>query len=240
MSNLYISYVSRDKEFVHALTEAFTEKGIDIIDGKLGLGDSLSNSIRQGLQQSSHVLLILSKSFFNKSWPRFEFEEVDKLDRDFEGPPKLLPVWHDIDQQSVAYFAPEFAQRMGVPSEAGIDEIVFQVAEVIQEPEFEDPLSILEESGQPISKAQQMFQQQKSVPLTTSSNIMQTLRDNMNAYFNMSEIHSLCFDLGIEFEELSGDTRSDKVKALISFMQRHGRLDELIKLVQQQRPHASW
>lgn len=237
MSDVFISYVSRDKEFVQALIDALSQQGVKTTDGRLRLGDSLSGSIREGLKEAPYAVLILSKAFFDKSWPRFEFEEVDKLDSAFEGPTKLLPIWHGIDQQKVSYFAPEFAQRMGVSSEYGMDEIVEQISEVVQTSETGGSPAQTHEEIQS-SAAFQNLPLQKSV--LSNRNILLTLRDNLNTYFSVSELRSLCFDLGIDYENLAGDSKNVKVMELVQMMQRHGRLPELVDLVRQQRPHVSW
>lgn len=237
MSDVFISYVSRDKEFVQALIDALSQQGVKITDGRLRLGDSLSGSIREGLKNAPYAILILSKAFFDKSWPRFEFEEVDKLDSAFEGPTKLLPIWHGIDQQKVSYFAPEFAHRMGVSSEYGMDEIVEQISEVVQTAETGGSAAQTLEGTQS-SAVFQTAPVQKSLP--SNRNSLLTLRDNLNTYFSLSEIRTLCFDLGIDYEDLGGDSKNDKVMNLVQFMQRHGRLQELEDLVRQERPYASW
>lgn len=237
MSKIFISYVARDREFVQDLMAALNHHGLQTIDGRLGLGDSLSASIRKGLQQASHAVLILSKAFFDKSWPRFEFEEVDKLDREFAGNTKLLPIWHDIEQQTIAYFSPELAQRLGVPSRVGIDEIVQEIIEVVKSSELDSSLSQPFEAAQTSSGFSQFVTEKAASP---SRNIVLALRDNLNTYFSESELKSLCFDLGIDYENLGGSTKSGKVLELIQMTQRHGRLSELVDLVRQQRPHASW
>ncbi len=235
MSKLYISYVSRDKEFAQALTDALNQKGIQTIDGRLGLGDSLSVSIRNGLQQASHVVLVLSQGFFDKSWPRFEFEELDKLDRAFEGDTKLLPIWHEIDPQKVSYFAPELAQRMGVSTQMGLDIIVEEIADVVQDSQ---PASLASETVPTQKGYFQDTSAQKSI--ASPQNVLIALRENLNAYYSESELRSLCFDLGIEYEHLGGRSKPEKVLDLIGFMQRRGRLEQLVDLVRQQRPHSSW
>lgn len=235
MSKLYISYVSRDKEFAQALTDALNQKGIQTIDGRLGLGDSLSVSIRNGLQQASHVVLVLSQGFFDKSWPRFEFEELDKLDRAFEGDTKLLPIWHEIDPQKVSYFAPELAQRMGVSTQMGLDIIVEEIVDVVQDSQ---PASLASETVPTQKGYFQDTSAQKSI--ASPQNVLIALRENLNAYYSESELRSLCFDLGIEYEHLGGRSKPEKVLDLIGFMQRRGRLEQLVDLVRQQRPHSSW
>jgi hypothetical protein len=239
MSNLYISYVSRDKEFVQTLTTALNKKGIQTIDGRLGLGDSLSVNIRQGLRQASYVVLVLSPSFFEKSWPRFEFEEVDKLDREFEGGTKLLPIWHEIDPQRVSYFAPELAQRLGVSTARhSLGMIVDEIAEAIEDSPTHGSLSSTFESTQ----TKKGFSPDTLIQKSTASpqNVLIALRENLNAYYSESELRSLCWDLGIEYEDLGGGNKSVRVLELIGMMQRHGRLEQLVDLVRQQRPHSSW
>ncbi|WP_420632013.1 TIR domain-containing protein [Candidatus Leptofilum sp.] len=240
MSSLYISYVSRDKEFAHELESALNTRGIQTVDGRLGLGDSLSTNVRQGLQQATYAVLILSEAFFDKSWPRFEFEELDKLDRDFEGGTKLLPIWHEIDPQRVSYFAPELAQRMGVSTARhSLEMIVDEIADVVEEEEH------LEESGADtaITEAAQFqkgFMPDPIVKQQSFSSPQVALRENLNNYFSETELRVLCFDLGIDYEDLGGRSKAEKVLELIGMMQRHGRLDQLIDIVRQQRPHSSW
>ncbi len=237
MSNLYISYVSRDKEFVQALKDALQRKGIQTIDGRLGLGDSLSVSIRNGLRQATYAVLVLSQGFFEKSWPRFEFEELDKLDRAFEGGTKLLPIWHEIDPQKVSYFAPELAQRMGVSTRMGLDEIVEEIADVVQEAHTDGAASITSETMQTQKGFYQDTPLQKSV--SSPQNVLIALRENLNSFYSESELRSLCLDLGVEYEVLGGRNKPEKVLDLIGFMQRRGRLEQLVDLVRQQRPNSS-
>jgi hypothetical protein len=229
MEDIFFIYVSKDKAFVEALIDALKQQRIEVIDGRLGLGDSLSHKVRQGLQQASYVILILSPAFFEKSWPRFEFEQVDKFDREFEGDTKLVPVWHDIDQQKVAYFAPELAQRLGVSSRVGLAGLVAEISEAVQKPDLGSSTFQTPVDAYPVSK---------SIP--SSQNSMLLLRNNLNNYFSESELRSLCFDLAVDYENLAGSTKNIKIQELITFMQRRGRLSELTELARGLRPHVSW
>jgi len=237
MPKIFVSYVARDREFAQVLMEALSHHGLQTIDGRLGLGDSLSVSIRKGLQQAAYAVLVLSRAFFDKSWPRFEFEEVDKLDREFEGHTKLLPIWHEIDQQSIAYFSPELAQRLGVPSRLGMDDIVQEIVEVVKSSDSGGAPSQSYETAQSTS-AYSSFVTEKAAP--PSRNVTLALRDNLNNYYSEGELRSLCFDLEIDYENLGGSGKSGKVLELIQMTQRHGRLAELVELVRQQRPNATW
>ncbi len=64
------------------------------------------------------------------------------------------------------------------------------------------------------------------------------LRTALSKLFSTGELRTLCFDLGIEYEDLEGAGKSGKALALVQYGQRHGRYDELVYRVQQLRPHA--
>lgn len=60
------------------------------------------------------------------------------------------------------------------------------------------------------------------------------------AVFNQEELKTVCFKLGIEYEDLSGDNRQSKARELIKYLQKHMRIDELKQIVQKTRPKAEW
>ena len=72
----------------------------------------------------------------------------------------------------------------------------------------------------------QVLMSQESNQLTPNR-ILQTLVDN----FSLSDLKLICFQLGIDYEEIAGETKTDKARELILFMQRNGRLSELEKVV---------
>jgi hypothetical protein len=65
------------------------------------------------------------------------------------------------------------------------------------------------------------------------------LRDFITRNFNDSELRDLCFDLGIEYENLGGDNKSAKARELVAYCQRHGRLTELETTCRRLRPNAA-
>lgn len=66
------------------------------------------------------------------------------------------------------------------------------------------------------------------------------IRDLLTTYFNNSELKDLCFRLGLDWDDIAGDTRPEKAQELVLRLQRTGRLPELQTLVQTLRPHAQW
>lgn len=66
------------------------------------------------------------------------------------------------------------------------------------------------------------------------------LRETITDLFNEDEIRTLCFDLGIDFEELQPGGKSAKVRELIALCVRTQRLDALLRSCEQARPETSW
>jgi hypothetical protein len=66
------------------------------------------------------------------------------------------------------------------------------------------------------------------------------LRDALNQFFDEAELRNLCFDLGIEYESLGGDSKRARVLELVQYCERHGRTDDLINYIQRARPNIDW
>ena len=64
-----------------------------------------------------------------------------------------------------------------------------------------------------------------------------TLYQLLDRYFNLGEIEGLCFELGIDDENLRGETKAGKARALVQYVDANSRLDELKKLMRVQRPN---
>ncbi|MCB9419671.1 MAG: hypothetical protein H6667_07695 [Ardenticatenaceae bacterium] len=62
------------------------------------------------------------------------------------------------------------------------------------------------------------------------------LADALEKHFSKNELDDLCFRLGVDDENVPGDTKRDKARGLVKYLDRRGRIEELIKLCQQERP----
>lgn len=65
------------------------------------------------------------------------------------------------------------------------------------------------------------------------------LRQILDEFFSMGELRGLCFDMHIDFEGLAGETKPEKVMALIEFCEHRGRISELETRVYTLRPNTS-
>ncbi len=66
------------------------------------------------------------------------------------------------------------------------------------------------------------------------------LRNLIEAHFNQEELKTLCFDLKIDYDSLSGDNKSAKTRELIQLCQREKRIDELLQYCRTTRPNVEW
>jgi hypothetical protein len=66
------------------------------------------------------------------------------------------------------------------------------------------------------------------------------LLKQIGEYFDLSELQEMAFMLDIDYEELLGDTKSDKARNLIDVAKFQGQLSELVILLKQERPHVTW
>ena len=95
LPDVFISHATEDKEKVaRPLAEALRNNGLDVWydEFSLNLGDSLQESIDKGISESRFGIVILSKSFFGKNWPKKELNGF--IAREIHGKKLILPIWH--------------------------------------------------------------------------------------------------------------------------------------------------
>jgi hypothetical protein len=64
------------------------------------------------------------------------------------------------------------------------------------------------------------------------------VREFIVKHFSAEELRTLCFDLGIEYDNLPGDGNAAKARELVALCQRHGRLPDLLRQLRQERTAA--
>jgi hypothetical protein len=74
----------------------------------------------------------------------------------------------------------------------------------------------------------------------TTAQELADLRQKLADYFDDGELKSLCFDLGVAYDELPGEGKVNKARELIAFMERRDRIAELVAECARQRPKVSW
>ena len=100
--DVFISHASEDKaDFAEPLAKELLKWGLNVWFDKftLRVGDSLRDSIETGLSRSRYGIVIFSKYFLSKNWPKAELSGL--FTREMVGHKVILPVWHNIDRKSV-------------------------------------------------------------------------------------------------------------------------------------------
>lgn len=112
----YLAHASEDKAAVRRLVRALKEPergwAIWLDEGELVAGRSLRAQLDAGLQASRFGIVVLSKDFFKKRWPREELDALFSLEQD--GLTRLIPVWLDLSFDEVKAFSPILAARFSV------------------------------------------------------------------------------------------------------------------------------
>lgn len=130
--DLFVSHASEDKDdFVRPLVHKLRERGLEVWYDELTLklGQSLRESIERGLKHSRYGLVVLSRAFFSKEWPRRELDGL--ATREIGGRQVILPVWYNVTFEEVRGYSPILADRFAASSSQGMDTIVAKVLEVV-------------------------------------------------------------------------------------------------------------
>lgn len=128
--DVFVSHASEDKQtFVQPFVAALKARGLEVWYDEINLswGDSLRQEIDKGLALSRFGVVVLSKHFFAKPWPKTELDGL--LTKELNGHGRVLPVWHQISKDEVAAESPimvsKIARNTAIQS---IEELADEVA----------------------------------------------------------------------------------------------------------------
>lgn len=125
----FLSHASEDTETVaEPLAKAIETSGYRVWFDKFALttGDSLRAQIDEGLRVSRHGVVVLSPSFLAKPWPMREVYAFLALE-DADGRKRLIPVWHRVGIKEIALKSPLLADRIGVQTDLGLEEVARRI-----------------------------------------------------------------------------------------------------------------
>lgn len=73
-----------------------------------------------------------------------------------------------------------------------------------------------------------------------SGSVLSELLNLIGNSFNLAEIRTLCLELMVDYEDILGDTKTDKVRELILYFYRFNRLPDLVQYCRKKRPNLMW
>jgi len=126
--DLFLSHASEDKEeFVRPLANKLKENGIKVWydEFEIDWGDSIRESIDNGLKESRFSIVVLSKSFFKKSWTNNELNGYFSFDS--KEAKRILPIWYNVTIDEVKEYSPILSDRAAANSEDGIEKIIEKI-----------------------------------------------------------------------------------------------------------------
>ncbi len=129
--DLFISHASEDKgTFVKPLVLELIKRNIKVWYDEFSLspGSSLKESIEKGIRDSDFGVVVLSKKFFEKKWPKKELNAIftKELIGDSE---RLIPIWHEIELEEVFTESPLIADIVALNNKhLHIEEIARELA----------------------------------------------------------------------------------------------------------------
>jgi hypothetical protein len=72
------------------------------------------------------------------------------------------------------------------------------------------------------------------------SQYLAELHKQLDRSFSLEEVRGLCFELGVDFDNVAGEGKSARIRNLILQMARRDQLQELVDAARRERPHAGW
>lgn len=130
----FISHAGEDKaEVARPLALELRKLGFSVWldEDDLVVGDSLSESIDWGLAHSDTGVVVLSRSFFEKPWPRRELRGLVARQM-ASARPVIMPVWHGIDHAFLVDKAPTLADLVAADTADGIPAAALEIAQSLK------------------------------------------------------------------------------------------------------------
>lgn len=134
MTKLFISHAWEDKaDLVEPLVQALEEEPEFTIwydKHVLTMGDRLLEKISQGLRECDYGVVVLSKHFFSKEWPKNELDGLFALETAQRK--LILPIWKDVTKEDINAFSPILTGRLGIRASEGIPALVSEIKRAVQ------------------------------------------------------------------------------------------------------------
>jgi hypothetical protein len=132
--DVFLSHAWEDKGAIaRPLYDALIAAGLSVWfdEAVLKLGDSLRRKIDDGLARCRYGVIIISPSFLGKEWPQRELDGLAALEVQ-SGKTKILPIWHEIEKDTLLQKSPVLADRVAGKSSEGIPALVQKILAVVR------------------------------------------------------------------------------------------------------------
>ena len=130
--DVFISHASEDKDDIaRPLAHILNGMGLSVWydEYELSLGDSLMGKIDEGLASSKYGIVILSKNFFAKEWPKKELRALFSLESTNQK--KILPIWHNLTHNDITTYSPLLADKLSISTSDGLLEVARNIVKTL-------------------------------------------------------------------------------------------------------------
>jgi hypothetical protein len=66
------------------------------------------------------------------------------------------------------------------------------------------------------------------------------IREALARFFSAGELRTLCFDLGLDYDNLPGEGKEDKAREMVAYFERRDLLLKLVEAIAARRPNLYW
>lgn len=133
---IFISHASEDKmDVARPLADNLRDFGYDVWydEYSLRLGDSLREEIDRGLAECDYGLVVISRAFLSKKWPKQELAGlVARETGSREEGNIILPIWHGVTEEEVRSYSPTLADRVAVSTMSGLTNVIEEINRVTE------------------------------------------------------------------------------------------------------------
>ena len=142
----FISYAHEDGMDVAArLEEGLSRRGLRVWrdETRLHLGNTLSDEIMRGLDNSSHAIVVVSPAYANKRWTMIELGGM--MRGGFKG--RIIPVLYKTDRGHVASRLPMLADRLAGTWDDDAEHLVDEIARAVKDTQQAKPREPAAQAG---------------------------------------------------------------------------------------------
>lgn len=108
---VFLSHAHEDHPFAKRLATALLARGVDVFldEWEIGGGDSIRQTLEQGLQSSTHFIALISRASLKRAWVQLEIDAA--IQRRLEGKIRFIGLMHGVDADAVSPFMKAWLMR---------------------------------------------------------------------------------------------------------------------------------
>ena len=130
----FISHSKKDsRDFAIKLANELSRQGCPVWfdEFSLSIGDSLLDSIDEGLKSVEKCIFILSPEFLaDEGWCKHEFRTAS-MKQIFGQKKVMLPIWKGISKEDVYEYSPALVDNFGLDSSLGVEAIAKEISKIL-------------------------------------------------------------------------------------------------------------